>query len=88
MEETKPKLMKKVSTHFPMAREIEAEFNDAEEIHIRDPVALRTKIAAMRLDGLKKLHVLTDFDYTLTRKTYEGQKADNSFKTIENVRGE
>ncbi len=74
-----------MSTHYLMDRGIEAEFNEREEIHIRDLEALRKKIARMREGGLPKLHVLTDFDYTLTRQTYGGDRADNSFKTLENV---
>ena len=82
--ETSPKpLIKAISAHFPMNRDIEAEFNIKEEIYIKDWEGLKKKIAAMRKDGKTKLQILTDFDYTLTRKTHQGEKADNSFICLE-----
>ena len=72
--------------HYVMARNIEAGFNAKEEIFIKDMDGLKKKIAQVKKDGVSKLYVLTDFDYTLTRRSHENEKADNSFKTIENVR--
>ena len=72
--------------HFPMDREIEAPLNHAsEEVYIKDLEGLKKKLAIFRKDGKEKLQILTDFDYTLTKKmTFDGQKADNSFKALEN----
>ncbi len=82
MEQTRA-LVKKVSAHFPMERDVEADFNNKEEIYVKDFEGLRKKIAAMRKDGKEQLNILADFDYTLTRKMYDNEKADNSFKALE-----
>lgn len=73
------------STHFDMERDIIAEYNPYEEIFIKNPEAVRAKIVAMRKDGKSKLNILSDFDYTLTRRTLKHERADNSYKAIENV---
>jgi len=77
------KLTKSVSVHFAMERSIEAIFSEKEEIYIKDFAKLKAKILAMKKDGKSKLNIFTDFDFTLTNKFQNGQKADNSFKAIE-----
>lgn len=78
---------KSYSAHFEMERDIVAEFNRYEQIFIKNPEVVRVKLEAMRKDGKSKLNIFTDFDYTLTRKTCQYGKADNSHKAIENVVG-
>ena len=68
-----------------MKRDIIAEFNSKEEIVMRNPEELRQKILAMRADGKANLNVFADFDSTLTRKMYNGKRADDSFYAIERV---
>jgi len=71
--------------HSTMTRNIEAPYNNNEIIFIKDFISVSNKINELREDGIRNFYVLADFDFTLTRKTFEGTKADNSFKTIENV---
>ena len=85
MKDDRSIFTKQFSAHFAMERNIEAPFNDKEQIFIKDVEGLKKKIALIKSDGPSKLYVLTDFDYTLTTKTFLGNKADNSFKAIENV---
>ena len=68
-----------------MDRDIIADFNSSEEIFIRNPEELKQKILSMRADGKLKLNIFSDFDCTLTRKFYNNERADHSFKAIENV---
>ena len=79
------KFSKSYSDHFPMKRNIVAEFNPNEQIFIKNPAAVKDKIQEMKKDGISKLNLLSDFDYTLTRGTINKEKADNSYKAIENV---
>ena len=79
------KMIKSMSAHFDMLRDLIADYNYGEEIVLRDPEELRKKILSMREDGKSKLNILADFDGTLTKKTYQGKPAHNSFNAIENV---
>jgi len=76
---------KTLSAHFDMDRDIIAEANVDEKIFIRDPEELKRKILAMRADGKEMLNILSDFDCTLTKKTYNNEKADHSFNVMERV---
>jgi hypothetical protein len=78
-------LIKSLSAHFDMERDIIADGNAIEEIFIRDPKELRRKILAMRTDGKEILNILSDFDCTLTKKTYNNEKVDHSFNVMEKV---
>ena len=41
------------------------------------------KLRAIKLDGPENLHVLTDYDQTLTKAKFnDGKDCDSSFKTI------
>jgi len=79
-------LRKSFSAHFDMERDIIAEYNKYEQIFIKDPEKVKAKIKTMKKDGKEKLNIFSDFDYTLTRRTYAHGKADNSHKAIENVK--
>ena len=68
-----------------MAREIEAPFNENEVIYTKDVEGLKKKVTLIKQDGLDKLHIFTDFDFTLTRRTIGDKPANNSFGVIENV---
>ncbi len=83
----RPLLTKQQSIHFGMERDIEAPFNVAEVLYIKDLEGLKRKVAALRRDGPSKLKIFADFDYTLTRRVLDGQKCDNSFKVFEHVLG-
>ena len=44
---------------------------------------LAEKFAAIKADGPSELHVLTDYDQTLTKAKFtDGSPCDSSFKTI------
>lgn len=78
-------VISKNEVHYLMERNIEASFNKEEDIYIKDIVSLKKKLKKMKEDGIGNLGVFADFDFTLTREHYDGEKADNSFKTLENV---
>lgn len=86
MQKQRSLFEKQLSVHFPMGRDIETPFNVEERIFIKDLEGLKKKIANCRKDGKSKLNILADYDSTLTRRTLEGEKADNSFKVLENVK--
>lgn len=79
------KIIKSLSAHFDMERDIVADLNPNEEIFIRNPKELRRKLLAIRSDGKEMLNILSDFDCTLTKKTHNNERADHSFNAMEKV---
>ncbi len=77
--------MRKASVHFEMARDIEAPANKHESVYVRNAKELSQKVLQMRKDGLEKLSIFSDFDFTLNRKTLGPLCADNSFNVLERV---
>ena len=73
------------SVHFKMAHDIEATFDMQERVYVKNPEDFRNKIALMRQDGISKLNLFSDFDFTLTRRTIGSNRADNSFGVLEKV---
>ena len=67
-----------------MQREIESPYNPDEIILIKSPKELKEKLSAIKADGPSKLSVITDFDDTMTKSNYKGERACNSFRVIEN----
>jgi hypothetical protein len=54
------------------------------DVIISDELELEDKIKRMAEDGVKKLHVLADFDRTLTKAFVDGQKASTVIAQIRN----
>jgi len=52
------------------------------DIHIADPLALEEKIRKIKGDGGKHLHVVSDFDRTLTPMFIDGEKAETGVGQI------
>lgn len=53
-----------------------------ENILIKDEKELAQKIARIAADGVSSLHVITDFDRTLTKYYVDGQKVESGFSLI------
>ncbi|MDR3548937.1 MAG: hypothetical protein P4M11_11860 [Candidatus Pacebacteria bacterium] len=79
-----------------MKRSICAPYEPSEFIYIADPETVRTKIAKIRADGPANLNLISgtlsvfsnscvDFDFTLTRRSFDGHCADSSFKVLSSV---
>lgn len=51
-------------------------------IHIKNKEELLQKIKKIREQGVKKLHIVSDFDGTLTRSYYRGKKIPSTFAVI------
>lgn len=57
-------------------------------VKIRDPAFLKRKLAAFRDKGPSELQIVTDFDQTLTRQSFNDMKeGDSTFKLIHNWSG-
>jgi len=76
---------RKHSPHYKMQRDIESPYNPHEQIYISNIDRLLEKIEIIRKDGLQKLNIFSDFDYTLTRYMMNEKRADNSFAVLEKV---
>lgn len=51
-------------------------------IHIKDKDLLQKKISAIAVDGVNKLHIVSDFDRTLTKCFFNGKKIPSTFALI------
>ena len=61
--------------------DIMKEMEDA-NVFIRDPVGLREKLKSFLEGGAAKTQCIADFDGTLTRGSYNGEKAQSSFAVV------
>jgi len=52
----------------------------AENIHIKNPSELNQKIAKLKKDGINSLHIVADFDSTLTKAFVDGEKVFSAFE--------
>jgi cytosolic 5'-nucleotidase 3 len=55
-----------------------------DNIHINDQNSLTLKIAKIKQDGINHLHIISDFDRTLTKSTVNGQKTHFTYQLIRN----
>ena len=53
-----------------------------DDVHYHDKTQLEKKLHAMKADGPDSLHVVSDFDRTLTTCFYDGKKIPSSFAWI------
>jgi len=53
-----------------------------QEIHIPDEETLKKKIEQIKSDGVNELHIVADFDRTLTKAFVEGQKTHTGIAQI------
>ena len=51
-------------------------------IHVPNEIELKQKIKKIKIDGPSKLHILSDFDRTLTKAYVEGQKTHTTIAQI------
>jgi len=51
-------------------------------IHVPNEIELKQKITKMKIDGSSKLHIISDFDRTITKAFVEGQKTPTSLAQI------
>eukprot|EP00911_Craspedida_sp_UC1_P002839 UC1_evm3s2080 len=52
-------------------------------VSVTDPVALEAKIQRIRKAGTSQLHVIADFDYTLTRFAIGGVRCASTHRVLE-----
>lgn len=53
-----------------------------DNIYIKDKKALQEKIHRIKKDGVDKLHIVSDFDRTLTKCFFDGKKIPSTFALI------
>src|SRR3989344_4201540 len=51
-----------------------------ENIHISNPSKLNHKIQKLKKDGINSLHIIADFDSTLTKAYVDGEKVLSAFE--------
>src|SRR3989344_3247939 len=56
--------------------------NSNNSIHIKNPSELNKKIAKLKKDGINSLHIVADFDSTLTKAFVNGKKVPSTYAYI------
>ena len=56
--------------------------NSNNSIHIKNPSELNKKIAKLKKDGINSLHIVADFDSTLTKAYTNGKKIPSTYAHI------